>query len=147
MNHFNWIIKKKSSSSRARNGLLITPHGTVDSPAFIFCGTKGRIEFNNDFSYVEYRARDEDSRSFRGNAKLTTRNFEVPETTDEIMVSNGYKEMIRCIETGEESSSSGEIGRLALELIVAFHLSSEAGTTPINLPLPKSTHSKTLNIT
>ena len=44
MNHFNWIIKKKSSSSRARNGLLITPHGTVDSPAFIFCGTKGSLK-------------------------------------------------------------------------------------------------------
>ena len=78
---------------------------------------------------------------------MTTRNFEVPETTDEIMVSNGYKEMIHCIETGAKSSSSGEIGRQALELIVAFHLSSEAGTTPINLPLAKSAHSKTLNIT
>ena len=120
---------------------------TTNDYTFIFCGTKGRIEFNNDFSYLEYRARDEDSRSFRGNAKMTTRNFEVPETTDEIMVSNGYKEMIHCIETGAKSSSSGEIGRQALELIVAFHLSSEAGTTPINLPLAKSAHSKTLNIT
>jgi len=55
--------------------------------------------------------------------------------------------MIHCIETGAKSSSSGEIGRQALELIVAFHLSSEAGTTPINLPLAKSAHSKTLNIT
>ena len=42
--HFNFNITHRSSSSRARLALLETPHGTIKTPAFIFCATKGAIK-------------------------------------------------------------------------------------------------------
>ena len=44
MYKFNWQIKKISSSSRARVGVLTTPHGEINTPAFIFCGTKASLK-------------------------------------------------------------------------------------------------------
>ena len=44
MINFNWKIYKLTSSSRARTGFLTTPHGKVDTPAFIFCATKGALK-------------------------------------------------------------------------------------------------------
>ena len=44
MTIFNWKILKHSSSSRARNGVLTTPHGKIETPAFIFCATKAAIK-------------------------------------------------------------------------------------------------------
>jgi len=44
MSEFSWNIKKKSTSSKARTGNLVTPHGIVETPAFIFCATKGAIK-------------------------------------------------------------------------------------------------------
>jgi queuine tRNA-ribosyltransferase len=38
------IIHKASSSGKARCGILSTPHGDVQTPAFIFCGTKAAIK-------------------------------------------------------------------------------------------------------
>ncbi len=35
---------KKSKSSKARLGLINTPHGAIETPAFIFCATKGAIK-------------------------------------------------------------------------------------------------------
>lgn len=37
-------IRKKSVHSRARLGRLVTPHGAIDTPNYIFCGTKGAIK-------------------------------------------------------------------------------------------------------
>ena len=44
MTDFNWIINKLTPSSRARTGILTTPHGRVKTPAFIFCATKAALK-------------------------------------------------------------------------------------------------------
>ena len=44
MNNFDWKIKKFSSQSRARIGIITTPHGKIYTPAFIFCGTKAALK-------------------------------------------------------------------------------------------------------
>ena len=43
MTEFSWIINNKASSTLARTGTLTTPHGIVETPGFIFCGTKAAI--------------------------------------------------------------------------------------------------------
>ena len=37
-------ITSRDAASRARTGRLSTPHGTIETPAFIFCGTKGAMK-------------------------------------------------------------------------------------------------------
>lgn len=44
MNLFNFAYTYPSPLSRARIGKLTTPHGVVDTPAFIFCATKASIK-------------------------------------------------------------------------------------------------------
>ena len=44
MKKFNWQINKTSESSRARTGILTTPHGQIKTPAFIFCATKAVLQ-------------------------------------------------------------------------------------------------------
>ena len=44
MSKFDWEIKNKTSSSSARTGIIKTPHGSIQTPAFIFCGTKAAIK-------------------------------------------------------------------------------------------------------
>lgn len=44
MNSFDWKVLKNSKSSRARIGVIQTPHGLVNTPAFIFCGTKAALK-------------------------------------------------------------------------------------------------------
>lgn len=41
---FAFDIIARDASSRARAGELRTPHGTISTPAFIFCATKGAIK-------------------------------------------------------------------------------------------------------
>lgn len=41
---FQFNILSTSNSSRARCGYLVTPHGVVKTPAFIFCATKAAIK-------------------------------------------------------------------------------------------------------
>ncbi len=41
---FNFNIECQSPSSRARLGRLSTPHGVIETPAFIFCATKAAIK-------------------------------------------------------------------------------------------------------
>ena len=50
MTKFKWQINKISSSSRARTGIITTPHGNIHTPAFIFCGTKASLK---SYSTVE----------------------------------------------------------------------------------------------
>ncbi|MDR1609858.1 MAG: tRNA guanosine(34) transglycosylase Tgt [Holosporales bacterium] len=40
---FGFSIIQKSTRSRARLGCVATPHGTIDTPAFIFCATNAAI--------------------------------------------------------------------------------------------------------
>ncbi len=42
--NFSFQIIQKSHKSEARCGLLNTPHGVVETPNFIFCGTKASIK-------------------------------------------------------------------------------------------------------
>ena len=44
MTKFAWSIKKFSKTSKARIGTISTPHGKIDTPAFIFCATKGALK-------------------------------------------------------------------------------------------------------
>jgi queuine tRNA-ribosyltransferase len=44
MSKFNWQVNKISKSSRARTGVISTPHGKINTPAFIFCGTKASLK-------------------------------------------------------------------------------------------------------
>lgn len=44
MKDFTWSIKKKSNNSNARIGIISTPHGNIETPAFIFCGTKAALK-------------------------------------------------------------------------------------------------------
>ena len=41
---FKFTINTKSKDTRARVGTLITPHGKIETPAFIFCATKAAIK-------------------------------------------------------------------------------------------------------
>lgn len=42
--HFKFEILKESLTSNARTGVIHTPHGRVNTPAFIFCATKAAIK-------------------------------------------------------------------------------------------------------
>ena len=44
MSNFSWKINKKLNNSKARTGLISTPHGDIETPAFIFCATKGALK-------------------------------------------------------------------------------------------------------
>ncbi|MEM6797014.1 MAG: tRNA guanosine(34) transglycosylase Tgt [Acidobacteriota bacterium] len=41
---FGFEVVAQKDGERARRGVLTTPHGTVETPAFIFCATKGTIK-------------------------------------------------------------------------------------------------------
>jgi len=44
-NHnFNFTIHHRTKNNQARCATLLTPHGTVETPAFIFCATKASIK-------------------------------------------------------------------------------------------------------
>jgi len=42
--NFSWKVEKVSKSTKARTGLLSTPHGKIKTPAFIFCATKAALK-------------------------------------------------------------------------------------------------------
>jgi len=47
MLNFSWKIKSISKKSKARTGQIYTPHGKIETPAFIFCATKGALKSLN----------------------------------------------------------------------------------------------------
>jgi predicted dehydrogenase len=103
----------------------------------MFCGTRGRIEIEQeDDRTIHYQARDADTRDLRDRTPVIERDPpELPAQEPGEAEAEGYRELLRCIETGAPSTSSGEDGRLAMEIIVALHLSHEAGGKPVSLPL------------
>jgi predicted dehydrogenase len=115
---------------------------------YLFGGTRGRIDLEEVSWQIDYRARDADTRSHRDAWTIPPRrDFPQPAPeTDGASEQRGYRELLSCIETGATTTSSGEDGRLALETIVAFHLSSDAGVKPISLPLPASANDYELSI-
>ncbi len=44
MPNFSWNINKKSKRSFARTGTILTPHGNIETPAFLFCATKAALK-------------------------------------------------------------------------------------------------------
>jgi queuine tRNA-ribosyltransferase len=42
--NFSFTISARDAASRARRGTLSTPHGALETPNFIFCGTKAAIK-------------------------------------------------------------------------------------------------------
>lgn len=44
MNEFKFDILKQNSKYKARRGTLSTPHGTIQTPAFVTVGTKGTVK-------------------------------------------------------------------------------------------------------
>ena len=108
----------------------------------MFCGSRGRIDmFEPLFESgpnILYRARDEDTRDMREGAPVKARELKLDPFERADGEKAGFRELMGCIDTGSPSTSSGEDGRLVLEVIVAFRLSSEAGGAPVSLPLPDS---------
>jgi predicted dehydrogenase len=107
---------------------------------YLLGGSRGRIDLEEVSWQIDYRARDTDTRSHRDAWTVPARR-DFPQNgpeEDGTPERRGYQEMIDCIGSGARPTSSGEDGRLALETIVAFHLSSDAGTTPVSLPLLSS---------
>ncbi len=41
---FSFTVLNQDKVSRARLGLLTTPHGTIETPAFVFCATKASVK-------------------------------------------------------------------------------------------------------
>ena len=50
MKKFSWNVKKTSKKNNARTGEILTPHGKIHTPAFIFCATKASLK---SFSTLE----------------------------------------------------------------------------------------------
>tara|TARA_Y100000768_G_C23978287_1_gene684271 strand:- start:706 stop:1905 length:1200 start_codon:yes stop_codon:yes gene_type:complete len=44
MPNFAWKIKKKLKNNKAKIGIISTPHGDIETPAFIFCATKAALK-------------------------------------------------------------------------------------------------------
>ncbi len=44
MINFSWKVKYQSKKTNARIGSIVTPHGKINTPAFIFCATKGSLK-------------------------------------------------------------------------------------------------------
>lgn len=114
---------------------------------YMFGGSKGRIDLEEVSWYYDLRDRPEDIRHHRSAWTISDRHPMI-DLDEEAGIAErvGYQEMIDAINTGSAVTSPGEAGRLALEMIVAFHLSSEAGMTPVSLPLPSSAFDRQLDI-
>ena len=54
MSKFNWQVNRISKSSRARTGVISTPHGKINTPAFIFCGTKASLKSYSTIDAKKY---------------------------------------------------------------------------------------------
>jgi predicted dehydrogenase len=116
--------------------------------SYTFCGTRGRLDVSERGWDVAYQARDADSRVLLDSRQPFLRRAfpPLPPEVRPAAEREGCRELLRCIETGARPTSAGEDGRLALEAIVAFHLSAEANRQPVRLPLPESARARVLVI-
>ena len=99
-------------------------------------GTMGRLNIIHSGSGVEfYEVRE--SKLYSGYRELFN---SAPPFNEATMAGNNplvsaVEHLIECLKEGKRPISSGEDGRLALELICAFHKSAAAGGKKISLPL------------
>jgi predicted dehydrogenase len=59
-----------------------------------------------------------------------------PETPEVSSVQEAARELVACLDTGQQPSSSGCDGRAALEIVMAIYESQRRGNQPVALPLP-----------
>ena len=62
MTKFSWNIKTFSKNTKARTGTIVTPHGKIHTPAFIFCATKGALK-----SFTTTQARENNTQIILSN--------------------------------------------------------------------------------
>ena len=62
MTSFSWKVKHQSKNTNAKNGTITTPHGKIDTPAFIFCATKGALK-----SFTTSEAKDNNTQIILSN--------------------------------------------------------------------------------
>jgi len=122
-----------------RNGVRIALDAMEDvrQPIDILLfGTEGRIHILEDGANVSYWLRADGSTDYQD--PLLEKPFELPaqpENRHDAGTLAGLAELIECIETGSEPSSTGAHGRQALEIIAAIHLSSRQNMQMVHLPL------------
>jgi len=102
-------------------------------------GTRGRLHFLEDGAHIKYWARDEEPEGpYDGFVPLPERPFAAPPPPKDKSTHGtveGLAELLDCIEQKREPSSTGAHGRHVMEIIVAFHLSSQDNMQPVRLPL------------
>lgn len=97
-------------------------------------GTKGRLKIlNSGFKCEYYPVKESEYYSGYFEPDKSEVPFGVDNPRDYMV--NGVKHILECIEDNKETLSSGEDGKKALELIIAFHLSAKNGGERISLPL------------
>ncbi len=94
-------------------------------------GTEGRIIIGNGSKKLYI---NKNSKRFSGFKEL--KKIKLPEPEENISpFTSGVKDLINCIESGCESSSSGEDGKKALEMILALYKSAKNEGKRISMPL------------
>lgn len=94
-------------------------------------GSEGRIMIGNGVREL-YRAKQ--SKRFSGFEELERVDFPPPKRLENPYVA-GVRDLIKAMENGRESFSSGSDGKKALEIILAIYRSAERGGVRIDLPL------------
>ena len=62
MTKFSWKINYNSKNTKARTGEIVTPHGKIKTPAFIFCATKAALK-----SFSTNQAKENDTQIILSN--------------------------------------------------------------------------------
>jgi len=94
-------------------------------------GSEGRILIGNGTREF-YKAKP--SKRFSGFEELEKIDFPIPKRLDNPYVA-GVQDLLNTVNNGKDSSSSGNDGKKALEIILAIYRSAEKGGRRINLPL------------
>ena len=122
-----------------RNGVRIALDAMEDvhqSIDILLFGTTGRLHILEDGARVRHWLRSDGSLDYE--QPLAEHPFELPdqpENRHDAGTLAGLAELIECMETGRESSSTGTHGRQALEIIAAIHLSNRQDMRVVRLPL------------
>ena len=122
-----------------RNGVRIALDAMEDvhqSIDILLFGTTGRLHILEDGASVRHWLRSDGSLDYE--QPLAEHPFELPdqpENRHDAGTLAGLAELLECMETGREPSSTGTHGRQALEIIAAIHLSNRQDMRVVRLPL------------
>lgn len=98
-------------------------------------GTRGRLKITRSGFGIEYYDVGE-SKMYSGYNDLYLAPSPIDEGSRDSMIVAGVKHLIKCLQEGSLSISSGEDGRAALELVSAFRESADRSGELILVPLP-----------